>query len=387
MNQLRNQFLLDPEIHFLNHGSFGACPRPVFEAYQAWQRELERQPVRFIQHDLTEYLHSAREKLADFIGADKRNVVFVPNPTFAVNTVARSLPLREGDELLTSDHEYGACLNAWQFMSQKRNFQIVKQSLPFPPKSREKVVEQFWAGVTPRTKLIFLSHITSQTAWTLPVEEICARARNAGILTFIDGAHAPGQLELDLADIDPDFYTGTCHKWLCAPKGSAFLYVRQSNQQMIEPLVVGWGWGEERQMRFGSDFEDNHHWLGTADLSAYLTVPTAIEFQQTHNWLEVRKRCHRLAREAVCRIAEVTGKQIIYEDDAFYVQMGLAELPNVEDLPAFKEQLYQQYRIEIPCIAWNNHQFIRVSIQAYNGEDNIRALVTALDRLLNAEET
>ena len=212
------EFLLDPDVVFLNHGSFGACPREVFEEYQHWQRRLEAQPVRFLQRELPELLANARARLADFVGADADEVVFVPNPTFAVNELARCLPLHGDDEVLLSDQEYGACLRAWQFMQAKGRLRVVQQPIRLPLSSVENTVEEFWRGVTPKTRVIFLSQITSPTALTLPVDAICRRAREANILTIIDGAHGPGQVDIDLHAMQADFYVATCHKWLCAHK-------------------------------------------------------------------------------------------------------------------------------------------------------------------------
>ena len=214
INQLREQFLLDPDVVFLNHGSFGATPRPVFEAYQAWQRRLERQPVLLLGREVETHLAEARHTLATYLQADGDDLVYVPNATFGVNLVARSLDLGAGDEVLTTDHEYGACDRVWRFLGQKRGFRYVQQHIPLPTSSPEEIVAHFWQGVTPNTKLIYLSHITSSTALRLPVEAICQRAREAGILTLIDGAHAPGQIPLNLTEIGADFYTGNCHKWL-----------------------------------------------------------------------------------------------------------------------------------------------------------------------------
>ena len=217
------EFLLDPDVVFLNHGSFGACPREVHDEYQRIQRRLELQPVRFIERELPRLLAAARETLARFIGADDDEVVFVTNPTFAVNEIVRSLVLHADDEVLVSDQEYGACRNAWRYMSQQRGFSVVEQSIRLPVTSDEEIIECFWSGVTDNTKVIFLSHITSPTALTIPVAEICRRARMRGIITVIDGAHAPGQIEVNMKAIGADFYTGTCHKWLCAPKGAGFI--------------------------------------------------------------------------------------------------------------------------------------------------------------------
>ncbi|MCI0575814.1 MAG: aminotransferase class V-fold PLP-dependent enzyme [Chloroflexi bacterium] len=386
MDSLKELFLLDPSVVFLNHGSFGAMPRPVLEAYQEWQRRLERQPVQFVAVELGGHLQAARQALGDYLNVAGDDLAYVPNPTFGVNVVARSLSLGPGDEVLGTNHEYGACGNTWRFLSQKRGFTYIQQPIPLPVTSPEEIVEQFWQGVTPRTKVIFLSHITSATALRLPAEAICARARAAGILTLVDGAHAPGQIALDLAAVGADFYVGAAHKWLCSPKGSAFLYTRPERQALIEPLVVGWGWGENHTLQFGSDYLDYLQWLGTIDPAAYLSVPAAIHFQAEHDWPAVRQRCHELVRQALHRICDLTGLAPLYPDAGFYHQMAIAPLAKIEDLPAFKARLYQEYRIEIPCIAWEDHQFIRVCIQAYNSQSDVDTLLTALETLLNKRE-
>lgn len=382
-NHLRDQYLLNPEVIFLNHGSFGATPQPVFEAYQSWQRRLEWQPVQFLATELPGHLAEARQKLGDYIHAPAADLVFVDNATLGVNIVARSLDLRPGDEVLATDHEYGACHHTWQFLSQKKGFTYRQQPLPLPVQNAEEIIEQFWQGVTPQTKLIFLSHITSATALHLPIEAICARARAAGILTLVDGAHAPGQITLDMAHIGADFYTGNCHKWLSAPKGSAFLYARPEVQHLLEPLVVSWGWGPTRQFQFGSDFLDYLQWAGTADPSAYLAVPAAIEFQHQNHWPEVQKACHELVLQFYEGMQTITGLAPVYPAGAgFFHQMVIAPLPPVADLAGFKQTLYQKYRVEIPCMAWQKWQFIRISIQAYNRPEDVAAVLNAVEALL-----
>lgn len=383
MPSLRRLFLLDPDVVFLNHGSFGATPRLVFQVYQTWQRRLEHQPVKFLATDLFDHLKHARQALADFVHADADDLAFVPNTTFGINIVARSLNLGSGDEILATDHEYGACDNVWEFISRKTGASYVRQPIPLPAMSSDEIVEQLWNGVTPRTKVIFISHITSPTALHLPVEAICQRAREAGILTVIDGAHAPGQIPIDLGAIKADFYIGNCHKWLSAPKGSAFLYSAPDRQKLVEPLVVSWGWGENATFTTGSRYLDNLQWWGTIDPSAFLSVPAAIQFQQDHNWPAVRQRCHTLVGQAVRRICDLVGHAPLYPHDAgFYHQMAIAPLPAIPDLPAFKERLYEEYRVEVPCAQWKDQQFIRVSVQGYNTQVDIDRLVEALDDLL-----
>jgi isopenicillin-N epimerase len=239
---LKDLFLLDPQIVFLNHGSFGACPRSVFEEYQAWQIKLERQPVQFLGMELDDYLLHSRDVLGEYIHAPVSDIVYTPNATHGVNIVARSLKLSPGDEILTSNHEYGACNFTWDFICHKTGAVYKNHTVELPIKSQEDVFEQIWNGVTPRTRIIFISHITSPTSLTLPVQWICQRAREAGIITIIDGAHAPGQLSLDLSSLQADFYVGNCHKWMLSPKGAGFLYARPDVQNIIEPLIVSWGY-------------------------------------------------------------------------------------------------------------------------------------------------
>jgi isopenicillin-N epimerase len=231
--ELKSLFLLDESVTYLNHGSFGACPRPVFAAYQQWQLHLERQPVLFLYRRVDELLRESRARLGAYLGADADDLVYFLNPTTAVNMVARSLAsphtgfLQPGDEVLTTDHEYGAIDRTWRFICERTGACYVRQPIPLPATTQEALADRFWSGVNERTRVVFISHITSPTALIFPVAEICWRARRAGLLTIVDGAHAPGQIELDLSEVGADLYTGACHKWLCAPKGTAFLYARR----------------------------------------------------------------------------------------------------------------------------------------------------------------
>ncbi|MGW8251912.1 MAG: aminotransferase class V-fold PLP-dependent enzyme [Anaerolineales bacterium] len=380
---LKDLFLLDPSVTFLNHGSFGACPRPVFEVYQEWQRRLERQPVQFLDRDFAAHMLAARHSLGCSLNAPDEDLVFIGNATYGVNVVARSLNLQPGDEILSTDHEYGAVDRTWQFLCQKVGAIYKRIALELPIAPAHELVQQIWAGVTERTRLIALSHITSPTAQVLPVEVICARARQAGILTLVDGAHAPGQLPLDLQSIGADFYSGNCHKWMLAPKGSAFLYARPESQGILEPLVVSWGWRAEASFTSGSQFIDYLQWRGTHDPSACLAVPTAIRFMHEHDWDRVRDECRLLLSRALQRVRQLTGMPDVYTPERLaYHQMAIAELPLQSDLMAFKSRLYEQYRVEVPCIEWGGRHFIRISVQAYNSLEDIEALTQALEQML-----
>ncbi len=381
MNPLRQNFLLDPQIHFLNHGSFGACPRPVFESYQHWQRRLERQPVLFLGREYDALLLESRRALGTYLNAAAEDLVYIPNATHGVNILAHSLQLKPGDEILTSDHEYGACDYTWEFACARSGASYRHQPLPFPFRTPEEVMEQFWAGVTPNTRVIYLSHITSPTAQILPIAPICARARQHGILTIIDAAHSPGQVPLDLQALGADFVTGNCHKWMLAPKGAAFLYARPQSQALVEPLVVSWGYGNDPRLGSGSRFIDILQWTGTKDPAAFLTVPDAIRFMQENDWENVRADCHRMLQQAIERICAFTGLAPL-SPPVFYRQMGIAPLPAKTDLAVLKTRLYDEFNVEVPLIDWQGRPFVRISVQGYNTQADLDALFNGLQRLL-----
>jgi isopenicillin-N epimerase len=377
---LRKLFLPRPDVVFLNHGSFGACPRSVFDAYQACQLELERQPVEFLGRRFNDLMRNARESLAAFVGAHPNDLVYVPNATTGLNIVARSLPLQPGDEVLSTDHEYGALDRTWRFVCQRRGTRYINQPLPLPFESAEQVVEALWGGVTAHTRVLFLSHVTSFTALVLPVAELVRRARKAGILTVIDGAHAPGQIPLDLEMLGADFYVGNCQKWMCAPKGSAFLYARREMQPLLQPLVVSWGWQSEKPGP--SRFIDEQEWQGTCDIAAYLAVPTAIAFQAEYDWPRVQRDCHELARAARQAIGSLTGLEPIQPDwPQWYAQMVSVPLPPC-DADTLMQRLYDEFAVEVLITTWKERQFVRVSVEGYNTLADVDALVLALTELL-----
>jgi len=376
------EFLLDPEIFFLNHGSFGACPRPVFETYQSWQRRLERQPVEFLDREVERMMADARSALAEYLNCSPEEIVYFPNPTTAINMVARNLDLRAGDEILTTNHEYGAMDRTWRYVCRKSGAQYVHHPIPLPVTTPEDFVETFWSGVTHRTKVIFLSHITSPTALIFPVEEICRRAREAGLLCIVDGAHAPGQIPVDLKKIDADLYVGACHKWMMAPKGAAFLYAHPEVHSWLDPLVVSWGYDSEPGFGSGHQFIDYHEWQGTRDVAAFLSVTAAIEFQREYNWDVVSDRCHHLARAARREVNALTGNSpICPETSTWFKQMFAARLPELDE-KELKKRLYNDYRIEVPLFQWQGVPFIRVSVQGYNTQADIDELLEALRELL-----
>ncbi len=369
---LAAQYLLDPQVIYLNHGSFGAVPRPVFQAYQRWQRELEANPVDFLGRRAPGLLADARQALGAFIKATGDDLAFVPNVTYAMNIVVRALPLEEGDEILSTDHEYGAIDRAWRFKCEKSGARLVRRPVSLPVVDRQQAAEQIWGGVNERTRVISLSHITSPTALILPVEEICTRASEAGILTVIDGAHAPGQIDLDMQEIGADFYCGNCHKWLSSARGAGFLYARPGRQHLLEPLVVSHGWRSESPGP--SPFLDNFSWSGTIDPAAYLSVPAAIDFWEENDWPEVRSACHRLLAECEERILALSGLPPI-SPETMWAQMRLVLLPGSAE--SYGPHL-EENRIVVPVGQQRGHTGIRISVQAYNCPADLDRLVQVL---------
>jgi isopenicillin-N epimerase len=353
---VKDLFLLDPAVVYLNHGTFGACPRPVFEAYQRFQRELERQPIEFLalERRFPALLDEARLELAAYVGAPADDLVFATNASSALNAVIRSLTLEPGDEVLLGNAEYGGMEILWRFVAERTGATLVRA--PFAE-----------LDPGPRTRVVFCSHVEWTSGRVNDVAAVCEAARAAGAISIVDGAHAPGQIALDLASLGADVYSGNCHKWLCAPKGSAFLYARPQVQESIEPLVISWDWVE------GAPFHDRHRWQGTRDPSALLAVPAAIAFQAEHDWPSVRARCHAL----LTRCRDECGLEPLTDN---YVQMLGFRVPGEGD--ALKRALYEQHRIEVPIVETKDGWAMRVSIQGYNDDADVDALLAGLDDLL-----
>ncbi|HLL19063.1 MAG TPA: aminotransferase class V-fold PLP-dependent enzyme [Rubrivivax sp.] len=390
---MRTKFLLAPDVVFLNHGSYGACPAEVFAEYQRWQRELESNPVEFLGRRSATLLADARCSLAAYLGTSSADLVFVANATTGVNVIAQSIALQPGDEVLGNDHEYGACAAAWQRACERRGARYVSASLPLPFDDGSWT-ERVLAAVTPRTRLIMASHITSTTALIFPVADLCRAARERGILTLIDGAHAPGHIELNIDAIGADFYVGNCHKWLCGPKSAGFLHARPEHQSWIEAPVISWGYvGQSMAERSGTlgghtgfdaytgstVLERRLQWQGTRDISACLAVPAAIKFQRRHHWPAERRRCHELALHAQSRVLSRNRLAPVAPDSA-YGQM-LTIPVRADDAQALRQRLFDHYRIEVPVTEHQGRLFVRISLQAYNDEVDVDKLVRALAEL------
>jgi isopenicillin-N epimerase len=375
-------YLVRADIAYLNHGSYGARPQPVFDTYQRWQRELESEPVEFLSRRLPDLLAEARTSVAEYVGTSPNNLVFVPNATHGMNIIARSLELAPGDEVLGTDHEYGAVERTWRFVCERQGARYRTQPIPLLMTSAEAIIEELWRGVTEQTRVIVVSHISSPTALILPVAEIARRAAAQGILTAVDGAHAPGHIDLNLDTIGADFYVGNGHKWLSGAVGAGFLYARPACQQLLKPLVVSWGW--ESREPGPSPFQDYFGWIGTDDPAAYLSMPMAIAFQREHDWPKVRAACHALASQAQAQIAAMTGLSPLSPDSLeWWSQMCVAPLPTSGSLTAKETQryLWEEYQVEVPIVEWQGYRFVRLSIQAYNSVADVERLVDGLKRL------
>jgi isopenicillin-N epimerase len=384
-DNLSAHFLLDPDVVFLNHGSYGACPRPVFEAYQRWQLKLERQPVAFFdpERGITQWMRNARSVMAGLLNTGADNIVGMTNATAGLNVVAQSLGLQPGDEILTTDHEYAALEKTWAYVARRTGAKIVPVRVRLPLVDEAQFTSAVIGGMTSKTRVLFLSHITSATALVFPIEKAVAGAKERGIWTVIDGAHTPGHIPLDLAALDADFYAGNCHKWMMAPKGSAFLYVRPELQHMINPLIISHGWTDESNMPgakgpFGNTaFLDGLEVQGTRDPSAWLTVPDAIAFTALHQWHQVAKQCSVLVQETAKRVTMLTGLPALSTPEFCAPQMVSMPVPPCDPI-ALKVKLLDKHNIEIPVFNWQDRTIVRVSAQGYNTQKDMDKLVEAL---------
>jgi isopenicillin-N epimerase len=376
---MREHFLLDPDLIFLNHGSFGACPRVVIEAQHQILLEIERNPVDFMGRRSATELGIARQAVAQFVGTSRANLVFVENATVGVNILAHSIALHAGDEVLASDHEYGACQEAWRQRCRQTGavYRSIEITLPFDP---EQMVEAFRDAITPATRVLFFSHITSPTALL---------AHQHGIMVVIDGAHGPGFVDLGLDALNVDFYTGNCHKWMCSPKGAGFVYVRPDRQSLIASPIVSWGQvqalGGDRAaldaFTGSSAIERQLQWLGTRDLSAALSVPAALRFFETHDWWQKRAECRLLAQQFALELAERldTDPLCLHRIDAQMVAVALPEC-NGE---ALRQRLFDAHAIEMPVTHHAGRQYARVSVQAYNTKRELDLLLEVLPQVLS----
>ncbi|MFN8279183.1 MAG: aminotransferase class V-fold PLP-dependent enzyme [Saprospiraceae bacterium] len=374
--ELKSLFLLDPSITYLNYGSFGACPREIFEAYQRYQLELEREPVHFITRAGMEYAARSRKELADYLHCDTDDIVWTMNPSFAVNIIAKSFALSPGDEILATDLEYGACDKTWDYYCEKAGAKYRRQKINLPVLDAQQIVEDLFKGFGPRTRLVFVSHLTSSTGMILPVHDIVREAHRRGVPCFVDGAHAPGQIGLDLTALDADMYVGACHKWMLSPKGCSFLYVRHSLQDVIDPLIISWGY--KAMFPGPSRFQDYHMVQGTRDYSAFLTIPHCLEFMRKFQWDKVRSQCRAMVRSNATRFYQLLESDPICPiDEEFIAQMLSIPIRCAEPELLYKT-LFEKYNIEIPVMRQDDRVYLRYSINAFNQQEDLDRLYDAL---------
>jgi isopenicillin-N epimerase len=377
---------LAPSVAYLNHGSFGPSPRCVRQARQHWSDELERNPVEFFFRRQDALFEEAASTLGRFLGCRSDNLAFVPNATVAMNIVAQNTPLQAGDEVLLNGHEYGAVIRIWGTYCRRVGAKTVLARLPDANANASDYVEALFSRVTPRTRMIVVSHVTSPTALILPVAEICQRARQLGIPVCVDGPHAVAMLPLELDKLGCDFYCASLHKWLSAPFGSGFLYVSSHRKSGLQPSIVSWG-----RSLSGRDFRwvDEFHWSGTLDPAAYLAVPNAIRFLETVGLDRFRHQCHSLARYAGWRLQEQLGAIPLAQCHAYGTMLTLA-LPQVARAPGrpgaphpLQTRLAEEFSIEVPLVEWQDRMHIRVSCHLYNTPEQVDHLTDSLEKLIH----
>lgn len=393
---LASHWLLDSEVVYLNHGSFGACPKAVLAHQEMLRFRMERQPISFLFRDIEVLLDHARGAMASFLGCSPDDLALITNATLGMNSVLRSLRFEPGDELLVTDHEYNASRNVLEFVAERDQARVVVASVPFPPPSSEAVVDAILARVTNRTRLALVDHVTSQTGLVLPIANIVAELAGRGVDTLVDGAHAPGMLPLELDQIGAAYYTGNCHKWICAPKGSAFLHVRSDRQQMIRPTSISHAANSSREDR--SRFLMEFDWPGTFDPTAVLSVPAALDFIGSlteRGWPGVRELNHRLALEGARAVAELAGfsfttpEEMIGSLVSFKLPparrpstpgTGAAVLP----IDPLQDALMERARIEVPILYWPDasKRILRISAALYNDIGQYELLGNTLRDLL-----
>lgn len=387
---MRDRFTLDPTVTFLNHGSFGACPRAVQEAQEAWRQRLESEPVLFLARELEALLDQARSILAGFVHADPDDLVFVSNATSGVNTVLRSLDVAPDDELLVTDHAYNACAAALDHIARRARARIVVVRIPFPSVTPDVVQAAVLDAVTPRTRLALLDHVTSPTGLIFPIESLVAALESRGVPTLVDGAHAPGMVPVHLGRLGASWYTGNLHKWVCAPRGAAFLHVRRDLQSLIHPLTISHGYNSPRTDR--SRFQLEFGWTGTRDPSPWLAVPTAIQTvgaMHPDGWDGVRRANRELA---------LAGRQLLLDalrvpapcPESMIGSLATVPLPAaiVPPPPAtssaqpspdpLQARLFERHRIEVPILTFAGQRCVRISTHRYNTLDDVRKLADAL---------
>jgi isopenicillin-N epimerase len=400
MNALRSHWLIDEGLTFLNHGSFGACPRAVLDEQSSLRAEMERNPVRFLWREIEGRIDAARAELARFLHADPEDLAFVTNATTAVNSVLRSLDLKPGDELITTDHGYNACNNVLAECARRSGASVVTARIPFPIAGPHEVLSALLDAVTPRTRLLLIDHVTSPTALVLPVVEIIREMDARGVDVLVDGAHAPGMLPLDLSALGAAYYTGNLHKWVCAPKGAGFLHVRRNRQPQLHPAIISHGYNTPRPGR--SRFHDEFDWQGTLDVTAWLAVPAAIRFCEglcPGGWTELMAHNHQLAVTARTLLCDRLGIEPPCPE-TMLGSMATLPLPDrlqdrepgesravISRFDPLQSTLLEKHRIEVPLLRWGKpaRRWFRISAHAYSSIEDYERLAAALSAASSAQ--
>ena len=388
---MAGHWILDPETCFLNHGSFGATPLSVLEEQSRLRNLIESDPVRFFERNYIPLMKAAIGRLSEFMNADSEGLVFVKNTTEGVNTVLRSLDLTPGDEIIVTNHSYQACWNAVDFVTERSDAKTVVVDIPFRVKNEEEIVDLIMDKVTGNTVLAMIDTVTSATGLRMPFEKLVRNLQGVGLDVLLDAAHGPGIVPLDLKAMDVAYCTGNCHKWICTPKGSAFLHIREDRKGFVKPLSISHGYRFE-----GTDqekFEYEFGWPGTQDPTAWLCIPHAIEFLGglvDGGWQEIMEHNTALAiqgREILCG-ALGTSPPV---PDSMVSSIAAVEMPDEGDVgpmslegDPFHNFLLDEFGIQVPVFPWKHHnkRYIRISAQLYNHVEEYEFLADCLSRSL-----
>jgi isopenicillin-N epimerase len=374
-------YLLDPSVCFLNHGSFGSTPKELLDSQQSLRMAMEREPVDFLLREYPGRWEASIDAISEFLGSDREGTVFVHNATSGVNAVISSLDLGPSDQILTTNHRYDAVRNTFEYAANRRGIEVVEAHVPFPIEDSGVIVEAVTRAITPRTKLLVIDQISSPTALIFPVAALIAVARSHGIPVLVDGAHAPGQVDVNLREMAPDFWVGNLHKWMCAPKGAAVLYVGESWRDQIHPTTISHGYGKGLHQEFS--------WTGTLDPTAWFSAVEAIALHKAQGGAQFRAAHHKLVQTGRAVIARALGVELPHPDDpGMYGSMATIPLPcTAEDIPALFDAVRHEDGIEVPILVWDQRPWVRISgFAGYNRPQQYEQLAAALRRRLISNE-
>ena len=378
----KDWFMLDEKTVYLTHGTFGGCLKTAFDNRIKWHKKIESDPFDFINNHAFNDLEHSRKFLSDYLNCSYQDLVYFPNPSTALNAVIKSINLSHNDEVLTTNHEYGSLDRTWRYYSSLKGYTYKSINIDIPYNNKQIFIDSFLNKITDKTKIIYLSHITSSTGLIFPVKEICEIARNHNIISFVYGAHASGQIPVDISEINPDIYVGACHKWMCSPKGVSFLYAKKTIQNSIDPLVISWGWESDNPGQ--SQFIDYHQYQGTNDISSYLTIPSIINFFQKNNWINIQEKCHELI---INFLNDYKDKIIPCSNNQNHIAQMLSfkinsnsklvrdVLNNPNEILMAQNKIFDYNKIRIPIIVWNQEIFMRISIQAHNKPQDLEKML------------